>query len=100
MWGARCCLFDLFLFFFKHKRIVVTKLELLGRGDDPVGSPHRAQIYQFELFKLILLVKLDKQFPVEQFDATVSQSTVPSPLFITSAKSMKIGVLVFKGSIC
>ena len=27
-------------------------------------------------------MKLDKQFPVEQFEATVSQSTVPSPLLI------------------
>ena len=27
----------------------------------------------------MLLSKLDKQFPVEQFEATVSQSTVPSP---------------------
>ena len=26
------------------------------------------------------MLKLDKQFPVEQFEATVSQSTVPSPL--------------------
>ena len=51
-----------------------------GRGDDTVGNPHRAQISQFELFELILLLKLDKQFPVEQFEATVSQSTVPSPL--------------------
>ena len=33
---------------------------------------------QFEFFELILLLKLDKQFPVEQFEATVSQSTVPS----------------------
>ena len=32
-----------------------------------------------ELFEFILLLKLDKQFPVEQFEATVSQSTVPSP---------------------
>ena len=30
-------------------------------------------------FELILVLKLDKQFPVEQFEATVSQSTVPSP---------------------
>ena len=49
-----------------------------GRGDDTVGSPHRAQICQFELFELIFLLKLDKHFPVEQFEATVSQSTVPS----------------------
>ena len=36
----------------------------LGRGDDTVGNPHRAQISrstisQFELFELILLLKLD-----------------------------------------
>ena len=43
-----------------------------GRGDDRVGNPHRAQVYQFELFKLILLLKLDKQFTVEQFEATIS----------------------------
>ena len=49
----------------------------LGRGDDTVGNPHGAQ---FELFELILLFKFDKQFPVEQFEATVSQSAVPSPL--------------------
>ena len=51
----------------------------LGRGDDTVGNPHRAKIYQFELFELILLSKLDRRFPVERFAATVSQSTVPSP---------------------
>ena len=55
-----------------------------------VGNPHRAQISQFELFDfnfsirvfvgLILLLKLNKQFPVEQFEATLSQSAVPSPL--------------------
>ena len=39
----------------------------------------RAQISQFEPFELILLLKLDKQFPVEQFEAAMSQSTVPSP---------------------
>ena len=51
----------------------------VGRGDATVGNPHRAQICQFEFFELILLLKLDKQFPVEQFEATASQSTVPSP---------------------
>ena len=57
-----------------------------GRGDATVGNPHRAQIQQFELFELILLMKLDKQFPVEQFEATVSRSTVPStPLNSTRA---------------
>ena len=51
----------------------------LGRGDDAVGNPHRAQISQFELVELILLSQSDKQLPVEQFEAAVSQSTVPSP---------------------
>ena len=50
-----------------------------GAWDDTVGKPHRAQISRFEFFELILLLKLDKQFPVEQFESTVSQSTVPSP---------------------
>ena len=50
-----------------------------GRGGDTVGNPHRAQIYRFELFELIPLFKVDKQFPLEQFEAMVSQSTVPCP---------------------
>ena len=68
-------------------RILKTHLKVtqtFGRGDDAVGNPHRAQIYEFELFGLILLSKL-KQLPVEQFEATVSQSTVPSPLLIHTA---------------
>ena len=48
-------------------------------GDDKVGNPHRAQIAQFELFELILVLKLDKPLSIEQFEPTVSQSTVPSP---------------------
>ena len=52
----------------------------IGRGDATVGNPHRAQITQFELLELILLVKLDIRLPVEQFEATVSESTVPCPL--------------------
>ena len=48
----------------------------IGRGDDTVENPHRAQICQFELFELLLLLKLHRQLPVEQFEATVSQSTV------------------------
>ena len=34
-----------------------------GRGDDTVGNPHRAQISQFELFELTLLLKLDTGAP-------------------------------------
>ena len=58
-------------------------LPSLGRGDDTVGNPHRAQIYKFELFELILLLKVNKQFSIEQFETTVSQSTVSSPLLFS-----------------
>ena len=34
------------------------------------------KVFIFQLFELVLLLKLDKQFHVEQFEATVSQSTV------------------------
>ena len=46
------------------------RVRVVGRGDDTVGNPHWAQFSQFELFELILLSKLDKQFPVEQFEAS------------------------------
>ena len=52
---------------------------IFGRGDDTVGNPHRAQMSQFELFELVLLLKLDRQSPVEQFQPAVSHSAVPSP---------------------
>ena len=58
---------------------VVVRREAFGRGDDTVGNPHRGQISQFELFELVLFLKLDKRFPVERFETTASQSTVPSP---------------------
>ena len=45
-----------------------------------VRNPHRAQISQFELFELILLLRLDKQFPVEQFGATELSQQYPPPL--------------------
>ena len=51
----------------------------VGRKYDTVGNPQRTQICQFDFFEPILLLKLDKQLPVEQFEATVSESTVPSP---------------------
>ena len=57
--GARCC----------------------RKGGDTVGNPHRAQVSQFEPFELILLFKIGKKFPVEQFEATASQSTVPPPSY-------------------
>ena len=53
---------------------------ILGRGDDVVGNPHRAQnlsipvfraqISQSEFFELVLLLKLAKLSPVEQFEAS------------------------------
>ena len=60
----------------------------VGRGDVTVRSPHRTQISQFELFEFILLLNLDKQFPVEQFEASRAirgnsvsvSSTHPAPL--------------------
>ena len=51
----------------------------LGRGDDTVGNPHRAQTSQFEFFELTISLKWDKHVPIEQFEPTVPQSTVPSP---------------------
>ena len=63
-----------------------------GRGDDTVGNPHRAQNYKFEFFELILLLKLDEQLPVKQFEAAVSQSTVPSPpLSLPAFGNIKVG---------
>ena len=76
-------------------------LSVFGRGDDTVGNPHRAQIYQFELVELklsnlsffgfVLVLKLDKQFPVEQFEASrairgssISVSSTLPPLNFTS----------------
>ena len=61
----------------ESKRVSSTSVVVIGRGDDKVGNPHRAQIHQFELFQLVLLLKPDKRFPVERFEAAVSQSTVP-----------------------
>ena len=46
----------------------------IGRGDDALGNPRRAHFFRFELFELVLLLKLDRQFPVEQFEATGSAS--------------------------
>ena len=54
----------------------------LGRGDDTVGNPHRAQISQFEFFEFIfLLLKLDKQLPpcrAIRADSISVNSTFPS----------------------
>ena len=43
-----------------------------------LNSSFRAQMCKFEFFEMLLL-KLEKQLPVEQFEATASQSTLPSP---------------------
>ena len=57
-------------------------------GADLVGNPHRAQISQFKRFELILLLASDKQFPVDQFEATVSRSTVRSPFLCSQLVRM------------
>ena len=60
----------------RRRDVAVRQFE---RGDDTIGNHHQAQISQFELFELFLLLKLDNQFSIEQFEPTVSQSTVSSP---------------------
>ena len=65
-------------------------------------NPRRARISQFELFELILSLKLDRQFRVEQFEATVSQSTVPSPLLLvlaSSTRTMQFRSVCFPGGL-
>ena len=66
----------------------------VGRGDDAVGNPPRAQISRFKLFELILLLKLDNRFPVERFEAAVSQSTVPSHPHETKSKELQIIMII------
>ena len=37
-----------------------------------LGNPRRAQMFQFELFELILALKINKQLPVERFEANTT----------------------------
>ena len=60
------------------------------KTDRTPRHPTRDQSYQFELFELIGLLKVCKQFAAEQCEATVSQSTVPSPP-LTRAQSQSGG---------
>ena len=48
---------------------------LAGRADDTVGN----ELLNSSFSSCVLFLKLDQQLPVEQFEATVSQSAVPSP---------------------
>ena len=58
----------------------------LRKGGWYLGNPHRAQISQFELFELCLLLKLDNKLLVERFEPTVIISiNVPSPPLRTTA---------------
>ena len=68
-------------------------------GDDAVGNPRRAQIARFELFELVLLWKLDKQFPVERFEASrtirgssISVSSALPPLLKASVDFMAYSI--------
>ena len=57
-----------------------------GRGDDTVGNPHRAQISQFELFELVLLLELDKTVPRRAIrGSSISVSSTLPPLSIACA---------------
>ena len=57
--------------------------KLFARPAGPSGRNSEGGMIRLEtlveLSELILSLKLDNQFPIEQFEATVSQSTVPSP---------------------
>ena len=52
----------------------------VGRGDDAVGNPDRAQICKFELFELILLLKVDNTAPCRAISRQqhLSQKYYPS----------------------
>ena len=62
-----------------------------GRGDDTAGNPRRAQIYQFELFALILLsIDIKQTIVYRAIRADSIQSTVSSPLSDTSRLSQTL----------
>ena len=65
---------------------------MVGRGDGTVGNTHRAQICQIEFFELIIVLTLDKQVSIEQFEPTASQSTVSaSPLSNGASRGHLLG---------
>ena len=76
-----------------------TGVAYFGRWDDMVGNPHRTLLSQRELFELKflelscsslnLLLKLCQQFPVEQLEAAVAQSRVPSPPLKADADALE-----------
>ena len=55
-------------------------LRTIGRGADTVGNPYRAQISQFELFELILLLKLYNSLSSNSSRQYLSQQYPPPPL--------------------
>ena len=73
---------DLYVIFMVSIIIISSSSSIRGqpeecrKGDGTAENIHRTQIAQFELFEL-LLWKLDRQLPAEQFEATVSLP--PSP---------------------
>ena len=84
-WGARrprrCLSFELTLEKLRFSEGGMIRLETLIELKF-LNSSFSSSNTQCELFELILLSKLDKQLPVEQFErfeSAVSQSAVPSP---------------------
>ena len=59
-------------------------------------KPSSSSNCSIRAFELVLLSKLDKQLPVERFEAAVSQSTVPSPPL--RLYSLRDGSLTLLGS--
>ena len=44
----------------RSKELRVEPAKLRRGGGDTVANPHRAQMFQFEFFELIILMKLDR----------------------------------------
>ena len=53
-----------------------------GRGDDTIGKPSLSSNVSIRVVRAYPLMELNKQLLVEEFEATVSHSTVPSPPLI------------------
>ena len=65
----------------KHRWAILARtLSVFGRGDDiRLETLIELKFVSSKLFELILLLNLDKQFSIEQFEPTVSRSALPSP---------------------
>ena len=65
---------------------------IVGRGDDTVGNPIELKCLNSSFPSLLSYSNERKQFPVEQFEATVSRSTVPYPLLILHRVVLRVSM--------